>query len=167
MNRNQGLEPGSGTRLGSTWDGHGVNFALFSAHAEKVELCLFSEDGNRELERFEMPMQTDQVWHGYLPEARPGMVYGYRVHGAYRPEEGHRFNPRAHEDQHAVEGRGLEYPRQGLKLPGVFNQEIALPGRFYRGGAGPDSDGFGIFQVLFCDPAYGFRHGCREQRDLV
>src|SRR3954464_9711152 len=79
--------------LGATWDGLGVNFALFSAHATKVELCLFDAAGERELERIELPEYTDEVWHGYLPDARPGTVYGYRVHGPYEPAAGHRFNP--------------------------------------------------------------------------
>ena len=79
--------------LGATWDGVGVNFALFSAHASKVELSLFDIEGKRELERVELPEFTDEVWHGYLPEARPGTVYGYRVHGTYEPAAGHRFNP--------------------------------------------------------------------------
>jgi isoamylase len=79
--------------LGATWDGLGVNFALFSAHATKVELCLFDRDGRRELERVTLPEYTDEVWHGYLPDARPGTVYGYRVHGPYEPTAGHRFNP--------------------------------------------------------------------------
>ena len=79
--------------LGATWDGVGVNFALFSAHATKVELCLFDIDGKREIERHELPEYTDEVWHGYLPEARPGTVYGYRVHGPHEPAAGHRFNP--------------------------------------------------------------------------
>ena len=78
--------------LGASWDGLGVNFALFSAHATKVELCLFDDMGERELERIELPEFTDEVWHGYLPEARPGTVYGYRVHGPYDPGAGHRFN---------------------------------------------------------------------------
>jgi isoamylase len=78
--------------LGATWDGLGVNFALFSANATKVELCLFDGRGERELERIELPEYTDEVWHGYLPDARPGTVYGYRVHGLYDPENGHRFN---------------------------------------------------------------------------
>ena len=77
---------------GATWDGEGVNFALFSAHAEKVELCIFDESGRRELQRIELRERTDDMWHCYLPEAHPGLVYGYRVHGPYRPEEGHRFN---------------------------------------------------------------------------
>ncbi len=85
--------PGRNYPLGATFDGFGVNFALFSAHAEKVELCLFDPSGRRELERVELPEFTDEIWHGYLPEARPGQLYGYRVHGPYRPHEGHRFNP--------------------------------------------------------------------------
>src|SRR3954462_1572740 len=79
--------------LGATWDGLGVNFALFSANATNVELCLFDIDGSTELERVELPEYTDEVWHGYLPDARPGQVYGYRVYGPYAPKEGHRFNP--------------------------------------------------------------------------
>jgi glycogen operon protein len=79
--------------LGATWDGLGVNFALFSAHATKVELCLFDETGGQEIERIALPEYTDEVWHGYLPDARPGTLYGYRVHGPYAPEDGHRFNP--------------------------------------------------------------------------
>ncbi len=79
--------------LGATWDGLGVNFALFSAHAARVELCLFDADGATEVQRIELPEFTDEVWHGYLPEARPGQVYAYRVHGPYAPDEGHRFNP--------------------------------------------------------------------------
>ncbi|HYE00729.1 MAG TPA: glycogen debranching protein GlgX [Alphaproteobacteria bacterium] len=84
--------PGQPYPLGATWDGHGVNFALFSAHAERVELCLFDSTGAREVERIVLPEYTDQVWHGYLPEARPGLLYGYRVHGPYEPMAGHRFN---------------------------------------------------------------------------
>jgi isoamylase len=78
--------------LGATWDGVGVNFALFSGNATKVELCLFDQEGTTELERIELPEYTDEVWHGYLPDARPGTVYGYRVHGPWAPEHGHRFN---------------------------------------------------------------------------
>jgi len=80
--------------LGATWDGEGVNFALFSEHAERVELCLFDADGQQEIERIDLRWQTDQVWHCYLPEARPGEVYGYRVYGPYDPQHGHRFNPK-------------------------------------------------------------------------
>jgi len=86
------IEPGLPYPLGATWDGKGVNFALFSAHAEKVEICVFDGRGRRELGRNALPEYTDEVWHGYLPDARPGMLYGYRVYGPYAPERGHRFN---------------------------------------------------------------------------
>lgn len=79
--------------LGATWDGAGTNFALFSSHASKVELCLFDPIGRREVERIALPEYTDEVWHGYLADARPGLLYGYRVHGPYDPQHGHRFNP--------------------------------------------------------------------------
>ena len=84
--------PGNPYPLGATWDGRGVNFALFSAHAEKVELCLFDRAGLQEEARIELPEYTDEVWHGYLPEARPDLLYGYRVYGPYDPAAGHRFN---------------------------------------------------------------------------
>jgi len=84
--------PGRPYPLGATWDGEGVNFALFSERAEIVELCLFDSFGRRETHRISVPEQTDQVWHCYLPEARPGTVYGYRVHGPYDPATGLRFN---------------------------------------------------------------------------
>ncbi|MCC7486244.1 MAG: glycogen debranching protein GlgX [Burkholderiales bacterium] len=79
--------------LGATWDGQGVNFALYSEHAERVELCLFDPHGRRQIESVDLAERTDFVWHCYLPEARPGLLYGYRVHGPYAPGEGHRFNP--------------------------------------------------------------------------
>ena len=79
--------------LGATWDGRGTNFALFSANATKVELCLFDRDGRRETERIALPERTDDVWHGYLSHVAPGQLYGYRVHGPYEPDAGHRFNP--------------------------------------------------------------------------
>ena len=79
--------------LGATWDGRGTNFALFSASATKVELCLFDRDGKRETERIALPERTDDVWHVYLSHVAPGQLYGYRVHGPYAPEAGHRFNP--------------------------------------------------------------------------
>ena len=79
--------------IGPQADARGANFALFSAHAEKVELCLFDEHGRRELERIALPENTEGIWHGYLPGAYPGLLYGYRVHGPYAPQEGHRFNP--------------------------------------------------------------------------
>ena len=87
------LLPGRPWPLGASWDGAGVNLAVFSAHATKVELCLFDERGERELARLALPEWTDEVWHGYLPGAGPGLVYGLRAHGPFDPAAGHRFNP--------------------------------------------------------------------------
>jgi glycogen operon protein len=86
------VAPGASYPLGATWDGAGVNFALFSANADKVELCLFDPKGRRETDRVPLPEYTHEVWHGYLPDVRPGQLYGYRVHGPYDPANGHRFN---------------------------------------------------------------------------
>src|SRR6185295_15780366 len=85
--------PGRPHPRGAHWDGEGVNFALFSEFAQKVELCLFDARGRSEIQRITLKERTDEIWHCYLPEARPGMLYGYRVHGPYQPENGHRFNP--------------------------------------------------------------------------
>lgn len=79
--------------LGATWDGSGVNVAVFSAHAEKIELCLFDTQGRREIRRAALPEYTHEVWHGYFPDLRPGQLYGLRAHGPYDPANGHRFNP--------------------------------------------------------------------------
>ena len=86
--------PGSPYPLGATWDGVGVNFALFSEHATRVELCLF-DSAAAEFESITIPLpeHTDMVWHGYLPDVQPGQLYGYRVHGPFAPHRGHRFNP--------------------------------------------------------------------------
>src|SRR5947209_6996503 len=86
--------PGRSYPLGATWDGAGVNFALFSEHATKVELCLFdSDEADKESVRIVLSERTDQVWHAYLPDVLPEQLYGYRVHGPYDPEHGQRFNP--------------------------------------------------------------------------
>ena len=87
------LWPGRPYPLGATWDGAGVNFAIFSEHATKVELCLFdSVEDEHETQRIVLPEVTDMVWHGYLPDLEPGQLYGYRVYGPYDPANGHRFN---------------------------------------------------------------------------
>jgi isoamylase len=86
------LWPGKPFPRGAIWDGMGVNFALFSEHAERVELCLFDPSGRQEIARLALREKTDQVFHGYLPQARPGQLYGYRVYGPYQPRHGHRFN---------------------------------------------------------------------------
>jgi glycogen operon protein len=87
------VREGSSQAQGAIWDGKGTNFTLFSAHATKVEVCLFDSGGGSELERVTLPEYTDQVWHGYIPDVDPGSVYALRVHGPYEPDAGHRFNP--------------------------------------------------------------------------
>src|SRR5437764_6039271 len=79
--------------LGATWEGAGVNFAIFSENATKIELCLFESNGDtHEKQRIVLAECTDLVWHGYLPDVEPGQLYGYRVHGPYEPAKGLRFN---------------------------------------------------------------------------
>ena len=85
------LSAGEPHPLGATWDGRGANFALFSANAEKVELCLFDSSGRREIERIALPERTEDVWHGYLNDVAPGQLYGYRVYGSYEPERAPRL----------------------------------------------------------------------------
>ncbi len=86
--------PGAPYPLGATWDGKGVNFSLFSENATHVELCVFeSEHASKETHRIALTERTNRIWHVYLPDARPGLLYGYRVHGPYEPAAGHRFNP--------------------------------------------------------------------------
>ena len=88
------VRPGKSYPLGATWDGMGVNFALFSEHATAVDLCLFdAPDAMSESHRLPLTERTDMVWHGYLRDVRPGQLYGFRVHGPYKPRQGHRFNP--------------------------------------------------------------------------
>lgn len=87
------IQPGTPYPLGSHYDGRGVNFALFSAHATKVELCLFNQNGTEEVSRIAVTVNDNNVWHVYVGGLKPGQIYGYRVYGPYKPEEGHRFNP--------------------------------------------------------------------------
>ena len=87
------IKEGTPQPLGATWDGGGTNFAVFSGHAAGIEICLFEADGRTERARIELPEYTDQIFHGYVPEIGPGTFYGYRAHGPYEPEAGHRFNP--------------------------------------------------------------------------
>jgi glycogen operon protein len=87
------VRTGSHLPRGAHWDGHGVNFSLFSAHATRVQLCLFDAGGTQEVQQIDLPEYTDEMWHGYVEGLGPGTIYGYRVHGPYEPEAGHRFNP--------------------------------------------------------------------------
>jgi len=87
------VRPGKPFPLGATWDGEGVNFALYSEHATGVELCLFDESGETEVERIPLCEVTAHIWHAYILGLGPGQRYGFRVSGPFAPEEGHRFNP--------------------------------------------------------------------------
>ncbi|MGE3158558.1 MAG: glycogen debranching protein GlgX [Xanthobacteraceae bacterium] len=87
------LASGSPYPLGATWNGLGANFAVFSANAERIDLCLFDPSGKRQVATYTLPECTDEVWHGYLPNAQLGLLYGYRAYGAYEPQRGYRFNP--------------------------------------------------------------------------
>ncbi len=124
--------PGRPYPLGATWDGEGVNFALFSENAEKVELCLFDPSEKTETERIELFEQTDQIWHCYLPYGRLGQLYGYRVYGRYAPENGHRFNPnKLLLDPYAksvVGGLDWSYPHFGYEMGGK-DEDLGFDGR--------------------------------------
>ena len=93
MKTTRSLLAGAPAPLGVTWDGEGVNIAVFSENATQIDLCLFSDDGRRETARLPLPEKTGPVWHGYLPGLAPGALYGLRAQGPYAPERGHRFNP--------------------------------------------------------------------------
>jgi glycogen operon protein len=114
--------------LGATWDGEGVNFALFSENAERVELCLFDPSGKREIGKIDVRERTDRIWHCYLPYCRLSQLYGYRVHGPYDPSNGHRFNPnKLLLDPYAKATVGLldwGYPHFGYRL-GVEEEDLS------------------------------------------
>ncbi|EQA5671553.1 glycogen debranching protein GlgX [Cronobacter malonaticus] len=124
------LNAGHSAPPGAWFDGAGVNFTLFSAHAEKVELCLFDESGNET--RYALPARSGDVWHGYLPGARPGLRYGYRVHGPWNPAQGHRFNPAKlllDPCARGVEGDVIDDPRLygGIDTPDPRDNRDAMP----------------------------------------
>ena len=120
--------PGQPYPLGATWDGEGVNFALFSENAERVELCLFDPSGKREIGKIDVRERTDRIWHCYLPYCRLSQLYGYRVHGPYDPSNGHRFNPnKLLLDPYAKATVGLldwGYPHFGYRL-GVEEEDLS------------------------------------------
>ncbi len=130
--------PGEPYPLGATWDGEGINFALFSENAVKVELCLFDPTGRREVERIEIREHTNQIWHCYLPYGRLGQLYGYRVYGPYDPANGHRFNPnKLLLDPYAKATVGpldWSYPHFGYRL-GAEEEDLAYDERDNAAGA--------------------------------
>ena len=88
----QNLQNGQPWPLGAYWDGQGINFAVFSANAQAIDICIFDETGATEIARHRLPAHTNDIWHGYLPDTQPGLIYGLRAHGPWRPDRGHRFN---------------------------------------------------------------------------
>ena len=92
MSRHSALTQGKPWPLGATWDGHGVNFAVVSAHAKALDVCVFDAQGKSELLRSALPGHSHDVWHGHLKGAAPGLIYGFRAHGLWRPQQGLRFN---------------------------------------------------------------------------
>jgi isoamylase len=118
------VRAGNPLSRGATWDRNGTNFTLFSAHATKVEVCLFDSKGVKEIERIGLPENTDQIWHGYIPELRAGAVYGYRVHGPYDPMAGHRFNP----NKLLLDPYARAHMGTLIRRPECFGYSIGAPG---------------------------------------
>jgi isoamylase len=157
LRSNGHVSAGSPFPLGANWDGRGTNFALFSAHATKVELCLFDRDGRREIERVIVPERSEDVWHVYLSHVTPGQLYGYRVHGPYAPEAGHRFNPHK-----------LLIDPYSKQLGGHFHWTDAHFG--YRTGHKQEDLSFdrrdnarAMFKSVVIDPAHTWRHEPRPK----
>lgn len=120
------VQPGASYPLGATWDGMGVNFALFTDHAEAVELCLFdSVDAKTESQRIRLPEYSDHVWHGYFPDLRPGQLYGYRVYGPWDPLNGHRFNP----NKLLLDPYAKTIVRNEIWNDALFGYQLPIPGR--------------------------------------
>ncbi len=127
-----------------------MNFAVFSAHAESIELCVFDSSGRRELGRADMAVRTGHIWHGFLPEAGPGLVYGFRAHGKYAPRQGHRFNKHK-----------LLLDPYAHRLIGSYRDEPAVFG-YAMGSADewrPDTADSAPFvpKAVVMDPAYDWR----------
>ena len=151
------VSAGSPYPLGANWDGRGTNFALFSANATKVELCLFDREGKCEIERVSLPERSEDIWHVYLSHVTPGRLYGYRVHGPYAPEAGHRFNPHK-----------LLIDPYSKQLGGHFQWTDAHFG--YRAGAKPEDLSFdrrdnarAMYKSVVLDPAHTWRHGLQPK----
>lgn len=152
---------GSAAALGAHHDGAGVNFAVFSEHANKIELCLFSPDGKREMARIALPDRTGPIWHGYVPGLSVGTLYGYRAHGQFAPEHGHRFNPnKLLMDPYARELHGdwVTHPATLGYDEGSSAQDLSFDPR--------DSAPF-VPKSVISDPAIfeGMKAGCHQRAD--
>ena len=144
------MEPGRPGPLGASFDGDGVNFAVFSEHATRIELCLYASDGQRELARLALPERTGQVWHGRIAGLMPGQLYGLRAHGPFEPDLGHRFNP--HKlliDPYARQLTG--HPRWSNALLG-YNPGTREPDKSF---STRDSGRF-MPKCVVCDPAFSW-----------
>jgi glycogen operon protein len=155
------LQPGKPYPLGATWDGEGVNFAIFSANATGVDLCLF-DDPQAQTETIRIPLKetTYQVWHGYLPDLKPGQIYGYRVYGAFEPVRGFRFNPSK-----------LLIDPYAKAIQGRFNWQAPLfcypLGHAYKDLARDDQDNAaGMPKCVVIDPAFDWGDERRPQTPL-
>ncbi len=117
------LHAGQPSPLGATIGGGGINFALFSAHATRVTLCLFSEDGKTEFAQINLASRTGDIWHGFVEELEPGQLYGYRVEGPYAPHEGHRFNA----NKLLIDPYARELFGEIIQDDAIFGYDIASP----------------------------------------
>ncbi|SFA75352.1 glycogen operon protein [Poseidonocella pacifica] len=148
---------GRASPLGATFDGDGVNFAVFSKHATKVELCLFSHDGAEELYRIALPERDGEVWHGFIPGLRPGQQYGFRAYGPYEPEQGHRFNHnKLLIDPYAKSLTG--HPRWGSAVMGYNPEDEALDLSFSEIDSAPFMP-----RSVVVDPAFSWGEDIRPQ----
>jgi isoamylase len=129
------VEEGLPNLPGATWDGSGTNFALFSANATKVEVCIFVSFDGKETSRIEFPEYADQIFHDFLPDVGPGRFYGFRVHGSYQPNQGHRFNP----DRLLLDPDARAHAEELIWDPAVFGYEMTgrSPLAFLLEGAEP------------------------------
>ena len=117
------ITSGSPKVMGVTHDGEGANFAVFSAHGDQVDLCLFSDDGTKQVQRIPLPERTGPVWHGYVPGLPLGTRYGYRVHGLYAPDQGHRFNP----NKLLIDPYAREFHGTFRQAPQIFGYAVNAP----------------------------------------
>jgi isoamylase len=159
------MTSGSPHRLGAHHDGHGVNFAVFSENASKIELCLFTPDGKRESARIALPDRTGPIWHGYLAGLPTGTLYGYRAHGQYSPGQGHRFNP----NKLLIDPYTREFAGEWSNDPATLGYDVASTDRDMS--FDPRDSAPFVSKSVVSDPALfeGMKHGhhADSQRDLI